>query len=458
MPGNCLILISCSDHKIPGGDPKNINGNTDINWLKEDNIKKKLLQTRQLIYQNIKRNKLEDAEKKQGKRGEDPINETLYDGPDLGGNDFNGLYMPAYKRYYGRFFRKLINLSKSSYDELWKGLQPQFRVLIVSALYGLLEPYDMIQEYTCHLTDRFVDNGQMLSSVWTEQITEILNWYMKKYDIKYVIDLLSEESYQALFIWREIYQEHKEVKFLHRVYKNSAGPITLINSAIYFFYETMKEKIDPEKIPVDEFIQRDYFQDEMILFEPQFMGSKKEVVREGITEMVPALKREIRAGWNYLSDAVRNQLANAEYVFNKMSYLQLFDFTTAAICLFKAWELWLGEVIYKVSQATGRSLKNKEGKVIDINKATLGNFAYYLEEINKLVEVDPIIAKRIKQEFPRITSEEIKNICRGINEVKNKYRNDYAHRYRMSKEFYEKFRKETFEFFNKWPLIFQLDK
>ena len=56
--------------------------------------------------------------------------------------------------------------------------QGNFRVLIMSGLYGLIEPEEWIQNYDVHLTDTFEDNGQSVSSMWSELFTEMITYYI----------------------------------------------------------------------------------------------------------------------------------------------------------------------------------------------------------------------------------------------------------------------------------------
>lgn len=333
---------------------------------------------------------------------------------------------------------------------MWKGLQPDYRVIILSGLYGFIEPFDQIQEYTCHLADEDVDNNQRISGFWSGLLTEILVWYIKKYQVEYVIDLLSEESYQNTIAWRKVYYECRNTKFLHRAYKNQAGPVTLPNSALFMLNEFMINKTDPDKIPVDEFIKRDYLMDDEILFEPQFMMSKKHVAREGIAEMFPILRKNLIKSWYKLPSYVIYKLANAEYIYRKILNLQLADYTAASICLSKAIETWLHDVAKTFIDITGIKIRDKNGKIIQIDRATLGDYEHYLNDMNK--EMNENIRKKIWQKYPDITSKDLLDLKNVIFDIKNNYRNGYVHEKDMPKDVYEKFREIAFEFFNCWPL------
>ncbi len=336
---------------------------------------------------------------------------------------------------------------------MWKGLQPHYRVLILSGLYGFLEPFDQIQEYTCHLTDEDIDNNKRISGYWSELLTEILVWYIKQYQVEYVIDLLSEESYQNTIAWRKVYYECGNTKFLHRAYKNQAGPVTLPNSALFMLNEFMINKTDPNKIPVDKFIKREYLIDDEILFEPQFMMSKNQVAREGIAEMFPILRKKLINSWDKLPSSVIYKLANAEYVYRKFLNLQLADYTAASICLSKAIETWLRDLAKTFIDITGIKMRDRNGKIVEIGRATLGDYEYYLKDVN-----NENIRKKISQKYTNITSNDLLDLKNKIFRIKNDYRNGYVHEKDMPKAVFEKFREIAFEFFNYWPLKIKKDK
>jgi len=449
-------LISCSDHKANGGLKLEDSG-IHSGWLINISLREELFIKRKHIFDKIRDKKLIDVEKKQGNRGVDPRNKGLVFGPDFGGSDLSGLYLPAYERYEGRFFRTIREYNPGEeLKDLWKGLQPDYRVLILSGLYGFIEPFDQIQEYTCHLTDED-ENNKRISGFWSGLLTDILVWYIKAYQVAYVIDLLSEESYQNTIAWGKVYYECGNTKFLHRAYKNQAGPVTLINSALFMLNEFMIEKTDPSEIPVDEFIKREYLINDEILFEPQFMMSKKHVAREGIAEMFPLLQKNLIKSWDILPDSVRYELANGEYVYRKIIDLQLADYTTASICLSKAIEIWLGYLVKTFIDITGIKMRNKIGKKIEIDKATLGTFEYYFKDMEKEMNENITIRNKIWQKYPYLTSKDLLDLKKKIYIIKTEYRNGYSHKNRMLKEVFEGFRRITFEFFNYWPLKIRID-
>ena len=95
-------------------------------------------------------------------------------------------------------------------------------VLIVSGLYGLLLPEELIQAYNCHLDDEVLDSGMSaddtdemaaedagarISGIWRRHNlpNRILQAFIESHNqqndhtIQHVMDLLSETSYQRLF-------------------------------------------------------------------------------------------------------------------------------------------------------------------------------------------------------------------------------------------------------------------
>ena len=79
-------------------------------------------------------------------------------GPDLGGDGPVGdrLFMPAYQRYAGNLYRQ-ASLSRDDVEK------ETIRILIVSALYGLLDPRDTIRSYDVTMTSAVPEGGLVLA-------------------------------------------------------------------------------------------------------------------------------------------------------------------------------------------------------------------------------------------------------------------------------------------------------
>lgn len=446
----CLILVSCSDKKKEGGAPF-LSGADPVPWLKDVGLREQLFETRAKVFDLIKAGKLVDSEKKQGNRGLNPMNASLVEGPDFGGSSAGGFYLPACVRYDGRFFRTIRG--RSSEEELisrWQGVRDGHRVLIVSGLYGLVAPFDPIQEYTCHFADRLAGHDMSLQLLWRELLSDIIRDQADG-EKAILIDLLSEEAYEDAFDWHNIY---RSTTCLHRAYKLKAGPETLINSALFFNDQFLSQTGADLSLYPDRFISKDYFDDpqEKILFESELKMTKKEVAREGIQEVQPELKKRYGMTLDSLSNAIRNQIANSEYSYVRNRDLSGFDFTSASICLSKAIEIWLEKTIVEPLTSLPMLrplLKQKSGDMISPHEATIGNVSYFLKRVRHEVN-GGWLGYDVSKLFPEIKPLDFEELTAELGTIASEYRNGWAHKDPMPREVYEAFRSKACEFLKKW--------
>ncbi len=448
-----LILISCSDHKMPYGRPM-APGTDPIPWLQDSELHDRLLKTRRLVLHYIKTMKLCDVERKQGNRGYDPVNRDLVKGPDFGGTDYSGLYLPACLRYIGRFFREVRgNLSDDDALKLWERSCGGYQVLIVSGLYGLVSPFDPIQEYTCHFTDRIIGTRQGLQIIWRNVLAEIICHLTKDTGSgckAKLLDLLSEESYQDAFDWGLI---SKHATCFNRVYKLKAGPETLINSARFFRSEFLHDKKEPPELFHDKYIYRKYLDkpEDRILFEAQPKTTRKQVAREGIVEFIPQLKQLYGESWDSLPDRVKNEIANSEYSYQHHCDLRDFDFTAAGICLSKAVEIWVEEKVInpllELQVGSGKCLRSYQTYPY---KKTLGSFATILHIAESTIQKNNSLRVEVKKAFPDVNKGDLRNLADELNVIRSKYRNHWVHEEPMDRKTYEAFRELAPDFFKRW--------
>lgn len=448
-----LILISCSDHKMPYGR-RMVEGTDPIPWLQDAELREKLFKTRSLVFHYIKTNKLCDAERKQGNRGYDPVNRDLVKGPDFGGKDDSGLYLPACLRYIGRFFREVRgNLSDDDALKLWERSCGGYQVLIVSGLYGLVSPFDPIQEYTCHFTDRIIGTRQGLQIIWRNVLAEIICHLTKDTGSgckAKLLDLLSEESYQDAFDWGLI---SKHATCFSRAYKLKAGPETLINSARFFRSEFLHDEKEPPELFHDKYIYRKYLDKprDRILFEAQPKTTRKDVAREGIVEFIPQLKQLYGESWDPLPNRVKNEIANSEYSYQHHCDLRDFDFTAAGICLSKAVEIWAEEkVISPLLELQVESGKYSKSYQTSPYKKTLGSFATILHIAESTIQKNNRLRVAVKKAFPDVTKGDLRNLADDLSVISSKYRNHWVHEEPMDRETYEAFRELAPDFFKRW--------
>jgi cytoplasmic iron level regulating protein YaaA (DUF328/UPF0246 family) len=89
-------------------------------------------------------------------------------------------------------------LQASSFtDEDFDFAQAHLRIL--SGLYGVLKPLDLIQPYRLPMGTKLVtDRGKNLYQFWGDIITQYLNQTIQQYGYKYLINLASNEYFKAI--------------------------------------------------------------------------------------------------------------------------------------------------------------------------------------------------------------------------------------------------------------------
>lgn len=191
-----LMVIICSNHKISIGESnKYVTTNALRECLLEEHARK-LYEGRRKIRalitsDSVTRNRmlLRDLD----------YNADLVHGPDFQLTDQlqGGLYLPAGKRYAGKFYQALgpdgSNLLVDS----------EHHVLIVSGLYGLLTPAELIQCYSCHVPDH-----PNITEIWTrhDRLTNVLLAYVRHFGITKVFDFMAVAAYRNLVSWEKIHE------------------------------------------------------------------------------------------------------------------------------------------------------------------------------------------------------------------------------------------------------------
>lgn len=206
MGNSVLLLCSCSNRKQSGGESAYRAENSVVEALGERGLD--LLTARRQVLQHIRG----EAKSIQGPALRDlPYNGKLVEGPDLGGTAA-GLYMSAMLHYRGRFYQELDPGEAGTMDS------SPHRCLIVSALYGLVAPKELIQRYSCHTLD-----DKEIVRTWSDRLlTSLLLHYVRVFDVRLIIDLLADASYRELFNWERI--RRGPVPILRAFGEQNAGP------------------------------------------------------------------------------------------------------------------------------------------------------------------------------------------------------------------------------------------
>lgn len=132
-----LILAICSNHKVRSAERAEWTSTWPVASLLPERHRDALLSGRRFVRWIVNGN----AVSRDGKLlREIPYNADLVDGPDFGGSQTHGGYLPALQRYDGRFYRELGGTS----ERAALSFRIRHHLLIVSGLYGLLTPTERI--------------------------------------------------------------------------------------------------------------------------------------------------------------------------------------------------------------------------------------------------------------------------------------------------------------------------
>ncbi len=211
-----LIITICSNEKNKGGDVYNLESPSIVKILPEhsDGIIQRRLKALELIQSGV-------IGRDGIKLNELPFNSSLIYGPEFGGKSSGSTqYMQALDRYDGRFYKSLKSGDKDIIEE------SPHHLLIISGLYGLVLPDELIQCYSCN-----IDDDAEFASIWTDGnfLTSIILAYMNKFKIDTVFDLIAQESYRRFLHWERI---EKKAKVLHVFGEQLVGPALLFTLGI----------------------------------------------------------------------------------------------------------------------------------------------------------------------------------------------------------------------------------
>lgn len=168
-----LVLIACSGSKLSGGE-SGFQYSSNLSHILSSQTYKKLFAARKELSQLL----------------------NLASGYDLGyDHQDNGIeYLPVYKRYIGKVYK--CSLLEKLYPQV-----KSHRIVIVSALYGLLDANNLIREYDLAM-DCTLPNGKKVMTWWKNQeLGKILEEYIHAHKPTCVHDLLSGNYRKSLQPW-----------------------------------------------------------------------------------------------------------------------------------------------------------------------------------------------------------------------------------------------------------------
>jgi len=203
-----LLLTSCSNSKLPGGEQQYDRSRSLASYL-PSRAANELLDKRSRALRQLRNS---SAERDGVVLGKLPVNERLREGPDFGGVEL-GSYLPAVARYDGRFWKEL----GSAEDRLGLVEEMPHRLLVISALYGLLAADEPIQNYNLNLHD-----DRRIARIWQGKsgLTRLLCDFIAGAGVQLVVDLTGDPEYRQLIEWPLL---PPAVRVLH-AYAGRIGP------------------------------------------------------------------------------------------------------------------------------------------------------------------------------------------------------------------------------------------
>ena len=171
-----IVLLACSNRKEKGGVPEYAHSVQLKQHLAPDSYQRLINIRAELVRSAMPEKSL-------------PI------GPDTGypSTQKDAKYLPAYIRYKG------IVYMRGRVEELYPQ-QTQVRLVIISALYGLLDGEDLIQDYDLRIDEKV--GGRRLYTWWNHhRLGSVVEEYIRSCKPEIVHDLLPISYQKALQPW-----------------------------------------------------------------------------------------------------------------------------------------------------------------------------------------------------------------------------------------------------------------
>jgi hypothetical protein len=207
-----LILAIGSNGKTRQGESSEYSLSGTIRQHLPEQIARELYSARKSIFNLILSNKVS----RDGKLlSSFPLNKNLGLGPDLqfSPTSKRGLYLAAAARFSGRFYSALGK------NRLLTFMNSPHHVIIVTPLYGLLKPFELIQCFSCNVTDH-----PDIAKRWTKNdlLSRIILTYIETHGITKVFDFMAADTYRNLISWEMIRHATKN-NVLHCFSRQYAG-------------------------------------------------------------------------------------------------------------------------------------------------------------------------------------------------------------------------------------------
>lgn len=173
------ILIPCCKTKMPGGERYQQGAFRFREGLSEK-VRNEVLEGRRAILRGLLKSRTESG---------------VREGPDFGGQDFGGLYRPSWQRYSGFLYEELPNR-----EILAREKHEGPRLLILSALYGPLDPKELIQDYELQMGQTLMTcEGKIRPlNVWKRILPEFFHDWMVNEGLNRILLVLCAHYLDAL--------------------------------------------------------------------------------------------------------------------------------------------------------------------------------------------------------------------------------------------------------------------
>jgi len=233
MTDQILFISICSAQKNQGGK---------IGYDRNSSIVSKLrpeTQTRLLKLRDTIRSRLKKLEFDGFQLSDENNNLQKSEDFDGAASDI-AQYLPAIDRYNGRFYNSNTGLGVKNQDNktgkvliALKG----YHLLILSALYGIVESHEPIQFYSCPIDHKSIDVQKLWrsSNILSDAIVDYFNFQSsnKNSQILRIYDLTAMKVYRDLVDWQHVrYKTGAEV--VHCYHKKLAGDKAIEVFAAFF--------------------------------------------------------------------------------------------------------------------------------------------------------------------------------------------------------------------------------
>lgn len=171
-----LLIIPCCAAKSAGGTHIGNNGDPMVKLVTPERYSA-MIAARRTVLQSVHDNPEFTSDK-------NLKNRTLKDGVDFGGNDASGKYMPALARYEGYLY-SVEGLEAAIKRVIATGDGP--KIMILSALYGPLDPFSPIQDYNLRMSDP-------PARAWRKEFPTFLADFVRRNEVRRVVCYLGSST------------------------------------------------------------------------------------------------------------------------------------------------------------------------------------------------------------------------------------------------------------------------